>query len=247
MRHAAALVLLAAVAVGTPRTTVAQRAGSGRVESGSLTVQDAGTVTFGLYVPRDYDAREPRPLVLALHPGGPQTPDYGPRFLDEVVHPGVAALGAIAIAPNCPAASWTDPGAERAVMALLEQVRREYAIDSHRVLVVGFSMGGRGVWGLTARHPETFSGAIAIAATPGDEPIDRLAPVPTYVIHSRDDEVVEFERSERVARELERLKRPVRFQALDGLGHFEMNQYIEPLRRATDWIEDRWRDAAKVR
>jgi predicted peptidase len=198
-------------------------------------------------VPRDYDASRARPLVLALHPGGERSSDYGPRFLDAIVQPGVAALGAIAIAPNCPpeADSWVDPRAERAVMALVEQVRREFSIDPARVAVVGFSMGGRGAWILPSRHSEVFTAAVAMAAGPGNESLDALARVPTYVIHSRDDEVVPFERTQQAVRELDRMKRPIEFHALSGFGHFEMIEYVEPLQRAADWIEDAWRRTAR--
>ena len=47
----------------------------------TLEVEGVGTVTYGIYIPRDYDPAEPRPLVLALHPGGSRGPYYGTQFL----------------------------------------------------------------------------------------------------------------------------------------------------------------------
>ena len=38
---------------------------------------DAGKILYGISIPAGYNAREPRPLVLALHPGGGRTPYYG--------------------------------------------------------------------------------------------------------------------------------------------------------------------------
>jgi hypothetical protein len=61
------------------------------------------------------------------------------------------------------------------------------------------------------------------------------------------DEVVPFEPAEKNARELEKLGRPVSFEALDGIGHFQMGGYIEALRRAGRWISDRWSKAAASR
>jgi predicted esterase len=80
-----------------------------------------------------------------------------------------------------------------------------------------------------------------MAASTGDEPLESLATMPTYVIHSRDDEVVPFAPAERSARALEKLGRPIRFEALQDIGHFEMGAYVEPLRRAGRWVADRWK------
>jgi len=81
-----------------------------------------------------------------------------------------------------------------------------------------------------------------MAGSTGDQPVESLAHVPTYVIHSRDDEVVPFRPAETTVRELDRLDRTVRFEAIDGAGHFDMGSYVEPLQRAARWIVDRWND-----
>jgi predicted peptidase len=198
-----------------------------------------GPVLYGISVPDKYEPGQPRPLILALHPGGPPTPYRGSAFMRQIVAP---ALGreAIMIAPDCPTRSWTDPVAERSVMALVENTLNSYAIDRRRILVVGFSLGGRGTWFMSARHNDLFTGAIPMAAPAGDDPADRIGTIPTYIIHSRNDEVVPFEPAERRARELEKTGRPVRFEALDDIGHFQMGGYIDALSRAGRWMSDRW-------
>lgn len=195
-----------------------------------------------LIVPRGYDGTEPRPLVLALHPGGTRFPFYGGAFMDQVVAPGLYDLDPIIVAPDCPTQSWSDPVSEEAVLTLMKRVMAEFNVDPQRVLVTGFSMGGRGAWFMSARHTDLFTAAIVMAGSMGGQPLDTLGAIPTYVIHSRDDEVVPFGPAERGVRDLERQGRTVRFQALDGPGHFDMNEYVEPLRRAADWIADRWND-----
>ena len=213
-----------------------------RIRSRTLAVPDVGNVTYGISVPGDYAAGQPRPLILALHPGGTRTANYGSRFMQQVVLPALTDLGAVVVAPDCPtqSPSWADPMADRAVLAVLEKVRQEYEIDSRRILVAGFSMGGRGTWFMSSHHPELFTGAIAMAASTGDLPQDGLATMPTYVIHSRDDQVVPFGPAERNARQLEALGRPITFEELRGPGHFDMGSYIESLQRAGRWIAARW-------
>jgi predicted peptidase len=196
---------------------------------------------YALTIPRGYNGRDARPLILALHPGGQRFPGYGGAFVQQVVAPGLSGLGAIIMAPDVPSRSWTDEVAERAVVGLVKSVMSDYKVDPSRVMVVGFSMGGRGTWFLSSRHADVFTAAIVMAGSTGDEPIEKLATVPTYVIHSRDDEVVEFEPAEQAVRELKKLKRPIEFEPLIGPTHFTMGAYIDSLARGGRWVVDRWR------
>lgn len=201
---------------------------------------ESGRILYGISVPAGYTKGEPRPLILALHPGGERTPYYGLSFMRGIVSPALKDLNAIIVAPDCPTGSWSDPAAEQAVMTLLQNVMKEYAVDRRRILVTGFSLGGRGTWFMSSRHADLFTGAIPIAGASGDEPLDRLGRIPTYVIHSRNDQVVPFAPDERTTRELEKLGRMVRFEALEGLGHYEMGGYVDALTRGGRWIAERW-------
>ncbi len=113
--------------------------------------------------------------MLALHPGGARIPYYGAAFVEQVVARGLDNLHALIVAPDCPTQAWTDPLADRAVLALIDKVRADYKVDSRR------------------------------------------------------------------ARALEKLGRPIRFEALENIGHFEMGGYVESLRRASRWIAERWK------
>ena len=214
------------------------------VEHLKVDVPEVGTVTYGLAVPGDYDASRPRPLVLTLHPGGSGA-YYGSWYMESIVIPALKQLDAIMIAPDCPGRGWAEAKSERAVLALVDKIFSDYSIDRRRVLVTGYSMGGRGTWFFSSHHADLFTGAIAMAASTGDEPVDRLGRIPTYIIHSRDDQVSPFAPAERNARQLESLGRPVTFEALRGLTHFEMGGYIESLTRAGRWIAARWNSRAE--
>ena len=219
----------------------AQSQAPGRIQQQTLEVPDVGTVEYGLRIPAGYDPARPRPLVLALHPGGPRMKAYGAWFAAEIVSPALGNLDPIIVAPDCPTRSWTDVPSERGVMAVLEHVLERYAIDRKRILVIGYSLGGRGTWFFSSRHADLFTAAIPMASPPGSEPVDRLATIPTYVIHSRDDEVAPFEPDERTARELEKMGRPIKFAALRGLRHYDMGGYIDALRTGVLWVAQQWR------
>ena len=137
---------------------------------------------------------------------------YGSVFARMVVAPALADLNAIIVAPDCPTKSWTDPGADRAVMALLDKVMEEHTIDRKRVLVVGFSMGGRGTWFMAAHHADLFTAAIPMAASLGDEKVEGLGLMPTYIIHSTEGSggAVRSGRTERPGARATRADREVR-------------------------------------
>ena len=220
-------------------STILAQPASPTLEQRTFGAPDGSMVRYGLAVPGDYDASRPRPLVVALHPGGGGTPFYGDGFLRSIFLPGLGELTPIMIAPDAPGGSWTDSRAEQAVMALVTAMFGEFAIDERRVLVVGFSLGGSGAWYLSARHPDRFTAAIVMAGRT-QEPLADLARIPTYVIHSRDDQVVPFDQAEERTRALERMGRPVGFDPLAGVGHFQMGGYLPALQRGGNWVSERW-------
>lgn len=201
---------------------------------------DGGQLLYAISVPDGYKPGAPRPLVLALHPGGERMRYYGSAYARMMVEPALRDLGAVIVAPDCPSQGWNDPLADQSVMALLDKVIAEYSIDRKRVLVTGYSLGGRGTWFMASHHADLFTAAIPMAASTGDEPVERLATMPTYIIHSRADEVVPFAPAERTAQTLEAMGRPVKFEAVSSLPHFQMDGYIPALRRAGRWVSERW-------
>jgi predicted peptidase len=221
-------------------TTLIQPTGPGLYRM-VFAVPDLGPMRYGILVPRGYNPREARPLVLALHPGGERMEYYGAAFVQQIVAPGLSDLGAIIVAPDCPTRAWTDPIADRAVMALVRSVFNDYNIDRSRVLVTGFSLGGRGTWFMATRHADVFTAAIPMAGAPGEASLERLAKVPTYVIHSRDDEVAPFAPSERAVADLKRLGHAVEFAALTGVTHYQMGGYVDSLKQAGRWVAERWK------
>ena len=204
----------------------------------TIDVEGVGTLTYGIWIPRDYDPGEPRPLVLALHPGGSRGPGYGMQFLRGVVAPALRDWGAIIVSPDVPDRRWANETSERGVMALLDDVLATYAIDSDRILVTGFSLGGRGTWYMASRHPDLFTAAIPMAARSDSDGAALVGDMPVFIIHARDDEVVPFGPAELLAQEMDERGQTVSFLPLEGVGHFQMG--AAPLQKAGEWVLERW-------
>ena len=204
-----------------------------------------GEMRYALAVPDGGEPGTPRPLVLALHPGGGRAPYYGGAFMRQVVGPALGHWGAIIVAPDAPTRTWTSGTSERAVIALVRAIMADYSIDPSRILVTGFSLGGRGTWFMATRHADLFTGAIPIAGSPGEDSLDGLGSMPVHIIHSQDDEVMPFAPTLAVAQALQDRRHPFRLTELQDVGHFSMGSYIEPLKLAGDWMRDQWAVTAR--
>lgn len=216
---------------------LAQSSPTPRMQGRVIDVPGHGQMGYTISVPRDLGDNDPRPLVLALHPGGGSR---GGPFLSQVVEPALRDWGAIIIAPDSPNRRWSEPSAEESVLFLLDDVLERYAIDRNRMLVTGFSMGGAGTWFMSTHHPERFSGAIPIAGRPRDNPLDALGPIPVHIIHSRDDELVPIGPARDAANALSEQNHTVQFTELSGIGHYAMGGYVDALRQAGSWMWHQW-------
>jgi predicted peptidase len=206
----------------------------------SLRLDDGSELRYGIALPAGYDgaSRDARPLVLALHPGE-RGPYYGSDFMQGIVEPALRSWRAIIVAPDVPDRSWDTPRSARAVVALVEHVAAEHAIDPGRVLVTGFSMGGRGTWYMAAHHGNVFTGAIVMAGSPREEEVEAVR-IPVFLIHSPDDEVVPFGPAEEAYLALAARGHPVEMRVLPGASHFRMGLYVPVLRAAGSWMLERW-------
>ena len=206
--------------------------------------QDGKLLRYTISVPSGYSQAKPAPLVLALHFGtgrrgrGPTPEFFGRSILEVLVEPALEDLGAVVIAPDSVAGRWNNAENEAALLRILNRVVSTYNIDESKVLVTGFSMGGSGTWYMAARHPDRFSAAIPIAARPPREEVDWK--IPLYVIHSRDDTVAPFARTEAYVTQLKSQDVDVQFVPLDGVTHFETPRFVQPLREAIPWIQKVW-------
>ncbi len=236
------LLVSGALVSGAPVTQLfAQTPAAPRVTETVFELAGGQEMLYAISLPAEYDGspNNPRPLILALHPGG-RSRYYGSAFMQQIVDPALRGWGAVIVAPDVPARNWANEDSERAVLALLNDVLENHVIDRGRILVTGFSMGGRGTWYLATRHADLFTGAIPIAASRGDDALDGLGTMPVHLIHSPDDEVVPYEPAEETARLLTERGHRVRMIRLAGASHYMMGSYIAPLQAAGEWMTEQW-------
>lgn len=206
------------------------------------------------------------PLIIALHgrPASDTVPHfYGGRGLRLLFQPALEPLGAIIVAPDAPSNNWTAPGAEQAVLDLLNELMVRYPIDPQRTMLTGFSMGGMGTWFIVGKHPMRFRVALPIASFPLVRPTaitrrgltDAYAEmdadstyawalpyreIPIYVIHSREDDSVPFAADSLLSTRVKAVGADVEFVPVDGLKHSPVDEYQMALSAAIPWINRQW-------
>jgi predicted peptidase len=196
---------------------------------------------YTIEIPASYDGKTPVPLVLALHYGydGTRPSPYMGKEMIEAFRPGLAGLNAIVIAPDALGGSWTDARNEKAAVWLTRSAMKTYAINSKKVVVTGFSLGGEGTWFIGSRHQDLFTGAIPVAAPlAGNEEAWKI---PVHVIHSDRDEVVSFDSARKHADSLKAKGTRLEFNKVTGLSHYQTAAYAMHVADAVRWLQAQWR------
>ncbi|HET9217979.1 MAG TPA: prolyl oligopeptidase family serine peptidase [Terriglobia bacterium] len=198
---------------------------------------EVGVLRYVISVPTDYSSSKPVPLILALHYGGSSN-GAAQGLMLNLVQPALAAVGALIIAPESMGGAWSAANNERAVNTLVDAVLASYAIDTKRMAVTGFSMGGSGTWSVVAKNPERFSAAVPVAGMP---PASMGAwKTPVFAVHSRDDEVMPIGPTEARIKELQKSGVRADLVVLSGISHHQTNRFVDGLRRAVPWLTQIW-------
>jgi predicted peptidase len=196
---------------------------------------------YTLSIPEGFDNRKPVPLILALHYGGHGLPFYGEIFLTNFVEPVMNPLSAIIVAPDCPSKDWTHPESEEFIIKLLAFIRKKYEIDPQKVVVLGYSMGGNGVWHLASKYPDQFSYAIIMSASPPEVLSDFDWKMPMYIVHGRNDELFPIMDTTKAVIELEKRGIDVNYRILEKTTHYETHKFLQALREVMPQIMERWK------
>lgn len=207
----------------------------------TLTLENGNTLRYTLYIPESFSSKKEVPLIMALHYGGEVTPWYGKGYLTILVKPALRKLGAIIVAPDCPARGWDNPTSESAVITLMNHIKQHYKINDKQVLLTGFSMGAIGTWYIAARHPDLFSAAIPVSGMVEQETIDMFRDLPVYVIHSKADEILPIKKVEKMVEQLESKGVPVTFVVVQRISHYHTGDFAIPLEKAIPWIKLVWK------
>lgn len=192
-------------------------------------------------VPYDYNELDKYPLLLALHWGEPVNFESGDNFLYSFILPALEDFNGIIISPSCPENSgWIHENSQEFIFTLIDKIKTDYNIDTSKVAITGYSMGGIGTWYYAAEFPDLFSLAIPISCMPPRYilPIDKINP--TRVIHGTSDELFPINNVRDLVRDIKIKNNIITLIEVENAGHYETEKYQKSLSEVLDWIEDKW-------
>ena len=181
------------------------------------------------------------PLVVILHYGyqGASPDPYTGADMLSAFESGLADLNAILVAPDALGGDWTSADNEKAVVWLTQSLMKTYKVESKKVLLTGYSMGGEGTWFIGSRHQQVFTAVMPVAAPVAGE--DAQWKIPIYVIHSSSDQIVSYQSAKSHAETLKNKGATLQFKKVSGWDHYATGQYGKYLSGGVHWIQSQWK------
>jgi pimeloyl-ACP methyl ester carboxylesterase len=194
------------------------------------------------YLPKDYktDTLKKWPLIIYLHGGSDRGNElnqlYSSGIPDQIFRG--REFPFIIISPQCPEhIRWsTDNWFEN----FFEEVTARYRIDTNRIYLTGFSLGGSGTWYLAAKYPDKFAAIAPISGFTShmdfiENNIEKLINIPIWAFHGKIDNVVPFEETEKIVKKLEGKNNNLKFTVEPTVGHW-IHWLVYPNQELYDWF-----------
>lgn len=178
---------------------------------------------FRFYVPTNYDAKKKWPMIVALHGMGGDENGFFINYDKGLIRRIAEERGYIVVCPKGrQPTSMYMAAAERDVLDVIREMKREFSIDDDRVYLMGHSMGGYGSWSVAANNPDLFAaiGPIAGGGTPFTvAKLKALTHVPWIVIHGDKDPTVPVEESRKMVKAGKELGIEIKYIEVPGGNH----------------------------
>ncbi|WP_294919098.1 dienelactone hydrolase family protein [uncultured Prevotella sp.] len=195
-----------------------------------------GGYDFWVYTPTDYYySLETTPVVMFLHGASLCSKDmnrsrrYGP--LDAIVSG--RQIDALVIVPQNPGGAWKPDK----LNDILEWTKKNYAMDSTRVYVLGMSLGGYGTMDFAAAYPDKIAAAMALCGGCSAKDKSGLGRLPLWIIHGTGDRAVPVKQSQIVVKQLQDTNndKRLRFDWLRGASHGALARILY-MRKTYEWL-----------
>jgi predicted peptidase len=161
-----------------------------------------------LYTPDNLADDSKLPLIVFLHGVGERGTDPTlvmkwslPRYLHEG-----NALSAIVVSPQCPEDTKWELIPER-ILEFIDSIIETQPVDTNRVYLTGFSMGGRGTWAVAIDALDKFAALAPVAGRipTRDDFLDKVCVLkdkPIWIFHGAMDTAVAVENSDTIVQTL---------------------------------------------
>ncbi|PCJ53125.1 MAG: hypothetical protein COA79_23075 [Planctomycetota bacterium] len=178
---------------------------------------DGSGQQFVTVLPKGFKADKKYPLIVDLH--GSRIRPYPWQFKDEGEEDTILV---------CPWArgdlSYRGLG-ENDILEVIRYMQKWYKIDSNRIYLTGFSMGGGGTWRLASIYPNIFAAIAPRAGFTNHMPLENLRNIPTINQHGHRDWAVTIDNSRWAVDRLKNWGYPIVHIEDPRGGHSQKTQY----------------------
>ncbi|MGE0128557.1 MAG: prolyl oligopeptidase family serine peptidase [Blastocatellales bacterium] len=194
---------------------------------------------YRFYVPTNYDAKKKWPMVVALHGMGGNENSFFAGYDNGLIRRIAEERGYIVACPKGrqPTSMYIG-NAERDVLDVIKEMKREFSVDDDRVYLMGHSMGGYGSWAIAVNNPALFAAIGPIAGGGMPQTILRLKAitlVPWIVVHGDKDPTVPVSESRRMVKAGEALGIKIKYIEVPGGNH--SNIVVPAFKDIFDWFD----------
>ena len=197
--------------------------------------QDSNTpIRYWLYLPKKYHQMPQWPLVIYLHGTGGRGFDLqkiynvGPlNSIREGNH-----LSAIVVVPQCPSGLRWDASL---VEDLLQDVSRSQKMNSRKIYLTGYSMGGYGTWKIGSEIPDKFAAIVPIAGGGDTVWATKLFSKPIWAFHGAKDRIVSIDRTHQMIEAVEQAGGTPKFTTFPKSGH-SINSLVFENKSFWEWL-----------
>jgi len=242
--------------------------GPGVHERAYLAPQDDSAQPYYLHVPPAAKTGKAMPAIVYLHGYAPWLDKTNWYEVSAGLTQQADARGYVVVVPFARSNTDFQSIGEWDVMHVLGLARRQLKIDPDRVFLVGYSMGGAGVYTLAAHYPDRWAGGVVMCGRPRNylwkdfdpsrvEPFKRHlldlesgAPhalnytyLPLLVFQGTADLLIQPEQAYRFVDDLRRAGLKARLVKLEGQSHWIADEVFSTT-RVFDWMDALRRQAA---
>ncbi len=185
---------------------------------------------FRICLPAGYNETKQYPVIVFLHGSGECGDDNNHQLSSawfDALAKNVAACDdtnpCIFVVPQCPSDSeWSNGALKEQNMLkqikdfVIKGIEKNYSVDTDRLYLTGFSMGGIGTWSLLGKYPDLFAAAVPVSGAGNPLLAFMMKDVPVWAAHSLFDKSVPSIGSIMMVEALKAIKGNIKYTQYNG-------------------------------